>query len=171
MAGTDSKSLMWNALTLTGAAERNGDALRVSVSVTNDKSGHAVPTDAPIRSVMLVVEAFDAQGQPLALRDGPQLPDWAGDLAGRAGRAYAKILKDLWTGEAPTAAYWRQIELFEDTRIFPMKSDASDYVFAAPQGAATVKVKLIYRPAFYKLARQKGWPNEDFVMAEQTIER
>lgn len=171
MAGADSKSLMWNALTLTGAAERNGDALRVSVSVTNDKTGHAVPTDAPIRSVMLVVEAFDAQGHPLALRDGPQLPDWAGDFSGRAGRAYAKILKDLWTGEAPTAAYWRQIELVEDTRIFPMKSDASDYVFAAPQGAATVKLKLIYRPAFYKLAQQKGWPNEDFVMAEQTIER
>ncbi len=104
-----------------------------------------------------------------ACATGPTLPDWTGDFAGRAGRGYAKILKDKWTGEAPTAAYWRQIELVEDTRILPLKRDVSDYAFAAPAGAASIKLKLIYRPAFYKLAQQKNWPNEDLVMSETAL--
>jgi hypothetical protein len=169
MTGTDSRALMLSALTLDGAATRDGDALRVAVSVTNASTGHAVPTDAPIRSVMLIVEALDADGKTLNRRSGPTLPEWTGDYAGRSGRAYAKILKDLWTGETPTSAYWRQIELVEDTRIFPLKSDASDYLFDAPAGTATVNIKLIYRPAFYKLAQQKSWPNEDLVMNETTV--
>jgi hypothetical protein len=169
MLGADSPTLMWNALDVTGSAAREGDALRVDVAVTNNRTGHAVPTDAPIRSVMLVVEAFDAGGKPLALRDGPALPEWTGNYAGRAGRGYAKILKDLWTGETPTAAYWRQVELVEDTRLFPSKTDASRYVFDAPADAAKVTVKLIYRPAFYKVAQQKGWPDEDFLMNELSI--
>ncbi len=170
MTGTDSPTLMLNALDLKGEAVRADGGLRVTVSVANNKTGHAVPTDSPIRSVMLVVEAFDAAGQALALREGPQLPEWSGNYAGRGGRGYAKILKDLWTGEVPTAAYWRQVALVEDTRLFPLKTDASAYVFDAPVGAVTVKIKLIYRPAFYKLAQQKGWPDEDQVMNELTLQ-
>lgn len=70
----------------------------------------------------------------------------------------------------PTAAYWRQVALVEDTRLFPLKTNASAYVFDAPFGALTVKIKLIYRPAFYKLAQQKGWPDEDQVMNELTLQ-
>ncbi len=169
MAGAGSRALMWNALTVDAVASREGDVIRVNVTVSNTNTGHAVPTDAPIRSVMLLVEAFDAAGAALPMRDGPALPEWTGDFAGRPGRAYAKILKDLWTGESPTAAYWRQIELVEDTRIHPFKSDASQYTFAAPAGAASVKIRLIYRPAFYKIARQKGWPNEDVLMRETVL--
>jgi hypothetical protein len=167
MAGTTSQALMWNAVSLTGEATRNGGALNVSVRVTNDKTGHAVPTDAPIRSVMLIVEAVDASGQLLTRRTGPTLPEWTGNYAGQSGRAFAKILKDTWTGEMPTAAYWRPVELIEDTRLFPMKTDTSTYAFDLPDGAvATVRVKLVYRPAFQRLAQQKGWGDSDFVMNE-----
>ncbi len=169
MAGTNSQALMWNAVTMTSDAQRDGQALRVNVSVTNDKTGHAVPTDAPIRSVMLIVEALDANGKQLAMRAGPALPEWTGNYAGQSGRAYAKILKDNWTGESPTAAYWRPTTIVEDTRLFPLKTDASAYAFDLPEGeVATVHIKLIYRSAFQKLAQQKGWTEADIMMAETT---
>ncbi len=170
MTSATSQSLLWNAVTMNSSAERQGQTLQVQVSVINDKTGHAVPTDAPIRSMMLVVEALDADGKPLPLQQGPTLPEWTGNYAGQAGRAFAKLLRDKWSGEMPTAAYWREVELVEDTRILPLATDATTYSFQLPAGsAATVNVKLIYRRAFQKLAQQKGWPDADSVMAEATI--
>lgn len=166
-----SQSLMWNAVTMKSDAVREGDVLRVNVDITNDKTGHAVPTDSPLRSVMLLVEARDANGNLLALTEGPTLPEWAGKEAGLPGKGFAKILRDTNTGEAPTAAYWRQVEIVEDTRLFPMKTDSSSFAFALPQGTpAKVTVKLIYRPAFQKLADQKGWTDPDIQMAEILLE-
>jgi hypothetical protein len=168
---SSSLALMWNAVTMKSAATRDGDLLRVEVDITNDKTGHAVPTDAPIRSVMLIVEARDDQGNVLAMTEGATLPEWAGDQAGKPGKGFAKILRDTNTNEAPTAAYWRQVEIVEDTRLFPMKTDSSRYAFALPQGKpAKVTVKLIYRPAFQKLAQQKGWNDPDIVMQEVTLQ-
>jgi hypothetical protein len=170
MPGASSQSLLWNAVTITSEAKRDGDTLRVQVSITNDKAGHAVPTDSPMRSVMLVVEARDAQGKHLPLQQGPSLPAWAGNYAGQPGKAFAKILKDNWTGEIPTAAFWRPTTIVEDTRLFPFVTDATTYSFTLPNGnPATVKVTLVYRRAFQKLAEQKGWNDPDQIMAEATI--
>ena len=170
MTSGSTQSLLWNAVTMKSHAQRNGKTLQLQISITNDKTGHAVPTDAPIRSMMLVVEALDANGRPLPLQQGPTLPVWTGNYAGQAGKAFAKLLKDKWTGEMPTAAYWREIELVEDTRLMPKTTDSSTYAFQLADGqAATVNVKLIYRRAFQKLAQQKGWPDADSIMAEATI--
>ncbi len=168
---SNSQALMWNAVTMKVDAQRDGNAVHVKVDLTNDRTGHAVPTDAPIRSVMLVVEARDANGNLLVRQEGPTLPEWAGDYAGKAGKGFAKILRDTNTNEAPTAAYWRQVELVEDTRLMPLKTDSSSYAFALPQdGQATISVKLIWRPAFQKLAQQKGWSDPDIVMQELTLQ-
>ena len=67
------------------------------------RPGHHVPTDSPLRHVMLVVEATDADGKPLPLQRGPTLPAWTGDYAGQPGALYAKILQDEWTGECQPA--------------------------------------------------------------------
>jgi hypothetical protein len=171
MPGGNSQALLWSAVTMTPTVTRDGDLVRVQVQITNDKTGHAVPTDAPMRSVMLVVEALDANGQPLPLQQGPTLPEWTGDYAGRAGKGFARILQDNWTGEAPTSAFWRQTTVLEDTRLFPFKTDVTDYAFSAQIGAgAKVNVKLVYRRAFQKLAQQKGWNDPDMTMAEMSIE-
>jgi hypothetical protein len=147
-----------------------GDALLVEVSVTNDKTGHHVPTGVPLRHMILVVQATDADGNLLPLRDGPVLPDWTGDYAGQSGQYYAKILEDEWTGESPTGAYWRDIRLVEDTRLAAFATDVSQYTFAAPaEGPATVEARLIFRRAFQQLMEQKGWDDPDIVMEEETI--
>jgi len=170
MTGVTDLKLMQNAVSLQASASRQGGLLQVKVSVTNDNTGHAVPTDSPARSVMLVVEAVDASGKSLALKQGPALPAWTGSFAGQPGKAYAKILQDEWTGESPTAAYWRPVKIVEDTRLFPAATDASDYAFELPEGvSATVKVRLIFRRSFQQLAQQKGWNDPDLTMEEASI--
>jgi len=165
-----SQTLMWSAVKLNSTATRDGEQVRVNIEVINDNTGHAVPTDAPMRSVMLVVEANDANGKPLTRLDGPILPAWTGNYSGQSGKGFARILRDDWTGESPTAAFWRKTTVIEDTRLFPFKPDQSNYSFALPSGATgTVKVKLVYRRAFQVLAQQKGWTDPDIIMAEVNV--
>jgi hypothetical protein len=142
----------------------------VEVSITNDNVGHDIPTDSPIRSMILVVEALDENGNVLSLTEGPVNPAYSGNFGGLPGKTFAKILKDEWTGETPTGAYWRPVNLVEDTRLAALATDVTRYSFAAStKGAATIKVRLLFRRAFQLLAEQKGWNDADIVMEEVTI--
>jgi hypothetical protein len=171
MPGAADAQLLKNAVTMESAVTHQGDSLQVTVSITNDKTGHDVPTDAPIRSVILVVEAADAGGKPLTFSKGPTNPTWAGNYAGQPGKSFAKVLKDDWTGEAPTGAYWRPVTLVEDNRLRPMSTDMSLYTFDLPAGqTAQVKVHLVYRRAFQALEQQKGWTDPDILMAENVVQ-
>jgi hypothetical protein len=170
MPGAKDEDLLRNSVTMTTTAQLQGDQVHVHVSITNDKTGHHVPTGVPLRHMLLVVQAVDANGNPLSMLEGASLPEWAGDYAGQAGRYYAKVLEDEWTGEAPTGAYWRDIRLVEDTRLAAFATDVSQYAFAAPaEGSTTVKARLIYRRAFQELMEQKGWDDPDITMEEETI--
>jgi hypothetical protein len=71
----------------------------------------------------------------------------------------------------PTAAYWRNISLVEDTRLAAYATDVSEYTFAAPEeGMVTVDVRLVYRRAFQELMEQKGWDDPDLIMEEDAVE-
>jgi hypothetical protein len=170
MPGAKDEELLQNSVTMTATAQLQGDVVRVEVSITNDRTGHHVPTGVPLRHMLLVVQVVDAAGNPQPLIEGPLLPEWTGDYAGQAGRYYAKILEDEWTGEKPTGAYWRDIRLVEDTRLAAFATDTSQYAFAMPaEGDATVKARLVFRRAFQKLMEQKGWDDPDILMEEATI--
>jgi hypothetical protein len=170
MPGATDENLLRNSVTMTTTAHMQGSQVLVEVSITNDKTGHDVPTDAPMRHLILVVQAVDANGKRLTLDAGPVLPDWSGNYAGQPGRGYAKILQDEWTGESPTAAYWRPVSIVTDTRLAAFATDTSRYTFAAPaNGVVTVEAHLIFRRAFQQLAEQKGWTDPDIVMEEETV--
>jgi hypothetical protein len=170
MPGATDETLLQNSVTMTTTAQMRGNQVQVEVSITNDKTGHHVPTDAPMRHLILVVQAVDASGKRLTLGAGPVLPDWSGNYAGQPGQAYAKILRDEWTGETPTAAYWRPVTIVSDTRLAAFATDTSRYTFAAPaNGTVTVEAQLIFRRSFQKLAEQKGWNDPDIVMEEETV--
>jgi hypothetical protein len=57
----------------------------------------------------------------------------------------------------------------EDTRLAALATDVSRYSFAATNGAATIRVRLLFRRAFQLLAEQKGWNDADILMEEVTI--
>jgi len=170
MPGAADKTLLQNTVTMKSSAARVGNQLQVQVSITNDQAGHHVPTDAPMRQMILVVEATGADGEPLALKEGLLNPGWAGNFAGAPGKTYMKVLRDDWTGETPTAAYWRPITVIEDTRLAALATDVQQFKFQLPPGTgATVRVRLIFRRTFQQLAQQKGWTDPDILMEESTI--
>ncbi|NUQ07116.1 MAG: hypothetical protein HUU31_24760 [Anaerolineae bacterium] len=176
MPGAADAALLAEAAVLTVGAERSDGEVSVTVTVINSGAGHDLPTDSPLRAVILLVEAADADGQPLALIDGPTLPDWAGVgapadgyYAGLPGVYFAKILADAVTGETPTSAYWRQTRLVSDNRIGALENAVSRYRFGAPaEGELRVTARLLLRRAFIDQMVLKGWDTPDLPMAQVT---
>jgi hypothetical protein len=175
--GASSTDLLRNAVTMTAVARPEGRSIVVEVEIVNDNTGHHVPTDSPLRQVILLVQACDEQGRDLSLEQGPTLPDWAGigdpaegNYAGLPGKAYAKVLQELWTEVFPSGAYWNPTRILSDTRLAAYARDASRFVFTAPAGDTQVEVRLLFRRAFKLLMDQKGWNMPDIEMARQIIE-
>jgi hypothetical protein len=170
MPGASDANLLQHAVSLASSVKHVGDQLQVQVSVTNDQTGHSVPTDEPNRSMILVVEAVDAQGKTVNLVQGPTNPAWSGNYSGTPGKTFAKVLRDDWTGETPTTAYWRPVTVVEDSRLVAMATDTTQYTFDLPAGtSAQVSVKLYFRRTFQKIAQQKGFTDPDILMESTTI--
>jgi len=182
MPGVSDEELLQNAVTLDATAEIQDGLIVVEVTITNDKTGHHVPTDSPLRQVILLVEVSDSEGNLLPQVDGPTVPDWGGVetsevfdryYAGQPGTAYAKILQEMWTEVAPTGAYWNPTRILSDNRIPAMGSDTTVYTFQTSEvyktSEVSVEVQLLFRRAFIDLIDQKGWDVPDILMAEEMI--
>ena len=178
MPGAADPALLAETATVEVQASREEDGLRVTVRVTNSGAGHHIPTDNPLRNLILLLQATDAAGQPLALLDGPTIPEWGGVgdpargyYAGQPGVLYAKILADFYTGETPTYAYWRQTRLVSDNRIPALATDETIYRFALPgdDGPLTVDVQLLLRRAFIELMDLQHWNTPDMLMNHVTV--
>jgi hypothetical protein len=175
--GASNAELLQNAVTMTASAQREGAQLVVEVRVVNDKTGHDVPTDSPLRQMILLVQASDPAGKSLRQTGGESVPRWGGVgdpaegyYAGLPGKVFAKILMELWTEATPTGAYWNPTRIASDNRIAAFESDASTYTFAFPAGgSADIKVTLLFRRAFKELMDRKGWDVPDIVMAQQAL--
>jgi hypothetical protein len=170
--GAASEELLQNSLTMQATAQVQGNRVLVEVSLSNDRTGHLIPTDSPLRHLILLVEAKNEAGEALPLLEGETVPKWGGTgdpqegyYAGLPGKAFAKILVELWTGIYPTGAYWNHTRVLSDNRLAAFTTDTSRYLFAAPQqGNARISVRLIYRRAFRLLVDQKGWKIPDIQM-------
>jgi hypothetical protein len=174
--GASSLELLQNALTMSVDAQRDGDTIVVEVSLVNDKTGHHIPTDSPLRQMILLVSATDGQGQEIPLQEGPTIPEYggrgdpeAGYYAGLPGKIYARILMERWTGVFPTGAYWNMTQVISDNRLAAYAEDSSLYIFSAPaQEAVNIDVRLLFRRAFKLLMDQKGWDVPDILMEQIT---
>jgi hypothetical protein len=178
MPGAADQALLQAAVTMDVTAERDADKIQVAVTITNDQTGHHVPTDSPLRHLLLLVQPVDSNGAPLSQINGPVIPDWggvgdpqAGYYAGLPGTGYAKILQERWTNVSPSGAYWNHTVILSDNRIPAMGSDETHYVFAAPaSGSVDLQARLLFRRAFITLADQKSWQLTDILMEETTIQ-
>ena len=170
MLGVTDVAFLQESVTMTTTAAIENGRVVAEVDIVNDNTGHHVPTGAPQRHLILVVTAIDEDGQILPLTEGPVLPEWTGNYAGQPGEAYAKILRDEWSGEVPSAAYWRDVTLVADNRIAAYETAETDYVFEAPaEGEVTVTAQLLFRRSFQKLAELKGWDDPDITMTSDEI--
>ena len=87
------------------------------------------------------------------------------------GTAFAKVLRDVETGEFPVVSYWKQTEIDSDNRIPAFGTDVSTYSFSIPQGGGktTINARLLFRRVFQELADEKGWDKPDLLMEENTL--
>ncbi|MCK4658709.1 MAG: carboxypeptidase regulatory-like domain-containing protein [Phycisphaerae bacterium] len=172
MPGAADEDLLQNAVTMTVTAQRERGTIVVEVRITNNQTGHHVPTDSPLRHLILLVGAADAEGDSLEQLEGDTVPQWGGVgdpsegcYAGLPGKAFAKVLEEIWTEVSPTGAYWNPTRVLSDNRLAAFATDTSTYTFDAPgEGEVSVEVTLLFRRAFYDLMRQKSWDVPDIVM-------
>lgn len=177
MPGARDSDLLENSVSLTLEAEQLPEGIRVKTLVVNDLTGHHVPTDSPLRHLILVVRAYESDTSELSLKEGPILPEWCGVgdtnegcYAGLPGKVFVKLLEEIWTGNSPTAAYWRPTRIVMDTRLGAFESDTGEFLFMAPDsGDVRVEAVLIYRRAYKKLLKQKGLNEPDIVMESAVV--
>jgi hypothetical protein len=177
MPGSRDVDLLQNAVTLKLAAEKSPDGIRVKTKVSNDFTGHHVPTDTPLRHMILIVRAYDSKNYPLTLKAGQVIPEWcgmgdpeSGCYAGLPGKVFIKLLREKWTKITPAAAYWRATDVVMDTRIPALESDTSEFLFEVPDsGDVRVEALLLYRRAYKKLLEQKGIIEPDIVMESERV--
>jgi hypothetical protein len=177
MPGARDLDLLQNAVSLTLAAERLREGIRVRTKVVNDLTGHHVPTDSPLRHLILVVRAYGGDASELSLKAGPVLPEWCGSgdpadgcYAGLPGKVFVKLLEEMWTGVSPTAAYWNPTRVVADTRLGAFESDLGEFLFSAPDaGKVRIEAVLLYRRAYKRLMDLKGWSEPDIVMESAAV--
>ncbi len=177
MPGASDPNLLQNAVKLDVNARIEENTEIVTVLITNDRTGHHVPTDSPLREMILLVEATDGTGNPLPLIEGETIPELGGSgdpqqgyYAGQPGKIYSKVLSELWTEVTPTGAYWNPTRIISDNRLAALDSDTTTYIFSkSATGMDSVKVTLLFRRAFKSLMDQKVWAVDDIVMEEETV--
>ena len=176
MPGADDENLLQNAVTMNVDSHREDDMVFVEVEIINDKTGHHIPTDSPLRHMILLIQVANENGEQLEQVEGSVVPEWCGIgnaahayYAGLAGKGYAKILMELWTEVSPSGSYWNPTLIVSDNRIPAMTSDKSNYIFQSSKGSGPfeVNVKLLFRRAFIELMDQKGWDKTDILMEEK----
>jgi hypothetical protein len=159
--------LLRSCLAVEATAGRTKGGVVLRVEVRAEGVGHRVPTGFADRNLVLVVEAEDAAGRPVRLRDGPTLPAAAGKrYAGLAGLLYAKLLR-VPRGERPAPFWAEQAEEEHDSRLTPGRPDGSAYRF--PAEAARLRVRLLYRRFWPHVAAERGWPDNETVVSERTL--
>ena len=177
MPGAANEELLQNAVNMEVKTDCQGEQLVVNVTITNDRTGHHVPTDSPIRHLILLVKATNSQGNSLQQSDGPVIPQWCGVgdpndgyYGGLPGKAFAKVLEELWTEVSPTGAYWNPTRLVSDNRIAAFATDSSTYTFVTgSDDKVNVDVVLLFRRAFIDLTLQKDWEINDIEMESIVI--
>jgi hypothetical protein len=171
---TDKAVLIEGAATVTIDARKEDGKIKVNVGVVNSKAGHKLPTDSPLRHLLLVIEARDENNRLLTQVEGPTIPEWGGsgdgpyDYAGKPGMIYGNILKDKDTNMVPAVNYWNPIiPAWEgsDTRLRPNEPVVSQYSFVMQaHGQVTITANLFYRYAFIDIIERKGWTLQDILV-------
>ncbi|MEM7261463.1 MAG: carboxypeptidase regulatory-like domain-containing protein [Planctomycetota bacterium] len=153
-----------NSIELTGDVQLVGDQLTVEIDATNTGAGHSVPTGITLRNIILLIEAFDADGDPLPYTGAQTLRDEAGIgdptlgyYAGLPGKLYAKILGD-GSGQR-VVIFTEAFETLYNERIPAQGTDSTSYTFQVPAGETVgeIRARMIYRRAYRDLVDAKGW--------------
>ena len=117
MPGAYDEKFLQNSVTMTTTAAFGRRSGRGGCEHHERQDGASCPHRCAAASHDPRGRGEGCAGPPAGAAERPKLPEWAGNYAGQPGQTYAKVLQDEWTGETPTAAYWRPVKIVADTRI------------------------------------------------------
>jgi hypothetical protein len=159
--------MLRSCLRLAVEAQTTESEVRLSVRLAAEHVGHRVPTGFVDRNLVMVVEAFGEDGNEVEPRNGgPRLPRIAGKgFAGRAGRIYAKVLRDF--DDLEPAPFWRAQSNASDSRLIPGQQDHFEIDY--PPNIRRARVRLTHRRFWPEVAEAKGWPDNDLVVWEKEL--
>jgi hypothetical protein len=167
-----------NALSMTMNAQLVDDSLDVGIAITNDQTGHHVPTGVTIRNMILLVEAWrESDGQGLEYTGTQVIHDLGGCAPGSnqnecnadpsegyygglPGRLYAKI--NMAENQTSPTFFTDAVTIVDDNRIPALATDTTQYQFAVPPGTGQVHVRarVIYRRSWRALVDAKQWTQD-----------
>ena len=177
------------------APDNGHDIITVTTTVSNNNFGHSFPTGSTMRNAILVIDVKckDRRGEvtlPLQIK-GSRLPNYAGDLKGKPGKLFAKILSET-SGEYAArhgdagikfrkimdklgipAQDWWNVFILQDTRIKANESDISVYEFEianAEKCSVEVTSTLRWRNTWPGLAKIKRIKLEEDLLIEKKLE-
>ena len=140
-------------ITMNSKVVNQGDDLLISISLVNDRAGHAVPTASPFRMIVLTIEALDENSAVIwknyrydPVKESPNT-------------VFARILQDD-RGNAP-AFPWKAVGERFDSRLLP--NVPRDLKFSAPaRNIHAIHISLDYYPMPQSLARRLNITEEKF---------
>lgn len=151
-----------NALSLEAQVSANLGELIVEVTLSNNLTGHAVPSGVVVRNVILLVIARNQDDQRLQHQAG-DLVDVVGgvgdfemgDYAGHPGKAFYLNMSD---GTNEQVFYTEAQLIASDTRLQPGSVYGGQFRFKLDRSQrAHVDVKVLYRRAYRSIVLEKGW--------------
>jgi hypothetical protein len=154
-----------NAAALALDCALDANEINARVVISNDGTGHHVPTGVTVRNMILLVEAWrEEDGETLTHLGAETVHDLGGIgdpaqgyYAGLPGKLFAKVAHDA-QGASP-AFFTDATGIVFDNRIPALAADTTRYRFAVPDGGGTLRVRarLIYRRTFRALVDAKAW--------------
>ena len=131
--------------------------VNLNVELTAMNVGHRVPTGFVDHHLILVVNAYRDDGSAARLIQGPRLSEFAGRLVGSAGRLFGKQLRDV--NDNGPIPFWGDVATVTDSRLYPEKTDYSQFTF--PAGTSRFEVRVVYRKTWQSVADEKKWPDNE----------
>jgi hypothetical protein len=152
-----SEAFLRGAAELTLNTERDGDAVKATVEITNTGAGHTLPTGIPFHQLVLVVRAQDA--------DGNVLFENVKNYERKLGRSFD------FREEVP---YWEADSIVYDNRIPAGQKVTEEYAIDVTglTGSAFVSAQLFYRKAskrFTSVYQLSDRPVEMYSIAEEVF--
>lgn len=154
-----------NAVELNMNVGQSGSEVTVEITITNNNTGHHVPTGVTIRNMILLVEARTKEDSVPLNYTGNQFIHELGGIgnpeqgyyAGLPGKFYAKVIHDS-SGNYPTF-FTDATGFIFDNRIPALDTDTTHYTFDLPGVGKNyiIRARLIYRRSFRILVDAKQW--------------
>lgn len=115
--------------TLELESQIEAEEILLDVTVKNERVGHNLPADSPLRELILVIRLKGPEGETL----------WQGK------RVYTRVLGDL--AGNPTFEQWRAAQILSDTTLKPSEERVESFTIPRPdvEGSVYVTAQLFYR--------------------------